>query len=114
MPRVKRGVTALKRRKSVLKDAKGYRFRRSKTERGARDALRHALWHAFAHRRDKKNVMRRAWNVTINAYLREHGLTYSVFIHKLAKKGVSINRKMLAHLAEYNDKSLERLLAFIS
>ncbi len=105
---------ANKRRKNVLKDAKGYRFRRSKTERGALDALKHAGWHAFAHRRDKKNVMRRNWTVEINTFLRERGTTYSKFIKMLGDKGVKINRKMLSAMAGNNSKSFERLVQFVS
>jgi len=67
MPRVKGGVNALKRRRNVLKQVKGYRFGRSTKERQAREAIVHAGKYAFTHRREKKNDFRRLWNIKINA-----------------------------------------------
>src|SRR5579864_3703007 len=100
MTRVKKAVNALKNRRSVLKQAKGFRFRRSKTERAANEALAHAGAYAFAHRRDKKGDFRRLWNVKINAVLRENGMTYSKFIGAAKKANLGLDRKTLAHLAE--------------
>lgn len=100
MTRVKGGIIANKRRRNILKLAKGYRFARSRKERAANEAINHAGNHAFAHRRDKKGVFRRLWNVRINAVVREHGMTYSRFIDALKKKGIEINRKMLSDLAQ--------------
>ena len=67
MTRVKKGVHALKRRRSILKQAKGFRHGRSKKERQAKEALLHAGAYAFAHRRDKKSHNRKLWNIKINA-----------------------------------------------
>ena len=110
MPRVKRGVIGNKRRKNVLRAAKGYRFGRSTKEREARVALLHAGAHAFAHRRDKKNDFRRLWQIKINAATREHGLSYSKFMNTLKKKGITLDRKILATLAEHQPESFKRLI----
>jgi large subunit ribosomal protein L20 len=101
MSRVKKGVHALKTRRNILKQVKGYRFRRSKTERAAYEAISHAGVYAFAHRRDKKGDYRRLWNVRINAALREINpdYSYSRFIGGLKKAKIDLDRKSLATLA---------------
>lgn len=99
MSRVKRGTTSLKRRRSVLKQAKGYRFGRSKKERQAKEAIFHAGIHAFAHRRDKKNDFRRLWQTQIGAQSKTLGISYSKLMGLLKKKNIALNRKMLASLA---------------
>jgi len=75
MTRVKKGVHALKRRRSVLKQTKGFRHGRSTKERQAKEAILHAGAYAFAHRRDKKSHNRKLWNIKINAGSRELGMT---------------------------------------
>ena len=110
MSRVKRNKIAMKHRRNVLSRAKGYRFGRSKKEIEAKVALRKAGAYAFAHRKDKKTDMRRLWTTRLNAGLRENGMTYSVFIGKLSKKGIAINRKMLAELAGENPESFKRII----
>lgn len=110
MPRVKRGIISLKRRRSVLKQAKGFRFARSKKERAAREALLHAGVHAFAGRRDKKGDFRRLWTVRLNAALRPHGLNYSRFINLLKKKNIALDRKILADLAQNEPQTFETIL----
>lgn len=110
MPRVKRGVISLKKRRKVLKMAKGYRHGRSKKERQAREGILHAGVHAFAHRRDKKNDFRKLWNIKINAAVRPLGYSYSKFIGTLKKKNVELDRKVLADLAENKPESFERLV----
>ena len=102
MARVKGGKTSNKRRKNILAMTKGYRFGRSTKKRQAREAIFHAGKYAFAHRRDKKNDYRRLFNVRINAGLRaiDEKLSYSKFIGTANKKGVALNSKMLATLAE--------------
>lgn len=111
MSRVKRGVTANKHRRKVLKAAKGYRFGRSKKEVEAKVALRKAGAYAFAHRRDKKNDFRRMWQVKINAGLRPLGYSYSKFMGVAIKKKVGLDRKILATLAEHNPDSFARVVA---
>lgn len=110
MSRVKRSSQAMKHRRNVLKQAKGYRFGRSKKEVEAKVALRKAGAYAFAHRKDKKTDMRRLFTARLNAGLRENGVTYSVFINKMAKKGITLNRKMLAELASTNEASFKRVI----
>ena len=110
MARVKGGVMSAKRRRNVLKQVKGYRFGRSKKERQAHEAIVHAGHYAFEHRRDKKNDFRMLWNVKMNAALRTHGTTYSRFIGAMNKKGIKLNRKMLAQLAEVNPETFARIV----
>jgi large subunit ribosomal protein L20 len=112
MSRVKGGVNALKTRRNILKQVKGYRFRRSKTERAAYEAISHAGTYSFAHRRDKKGDFRRLWNVKINAALRALNpeYSYSKFIGALKKANVGLDRKALATLAEIHPKSFEAIV----
>jgi len=110
MVRVKRGTTSLKTRRNVLKRVKGYNFGRSKKERQAREAIAHAGNHAFAHRRDKKNVFRRLWNVRINAALRPLGLSYSRFIDTLNKKNIALDRKVLSQIAQESPETFSRIV----
>lgn len=114
MTRVKKAVNALKNRRNVLKMVKGYRFGRSKKERQANEAIAHAGTHAFAHRRDKKGDFRRLWNVRLNAFLRETGTTYSKFIGNLKKKGILLDRKILAELAQNNSETLKKIISKVS
>lgn len=110
MTRVKKAVNALKNRRSVLKAAKGFRFRRSTNEAAANDALSHAGAYSFAHRRDKKGDFRRLWNVKINAALRPLGFSYSKFIGAAKKKGIAIDRKILANLAEFKPDTFKKIV----
>jgi large subunit ribosomal protein L20 len=116
MARVKGGKAANKRRKNILAMTKGYRHARSTKKRAAKEAIVHAGKYSFAHRRDKKNDFRRLWNVRLNAGLRavDEKLSYSKFIGVMNKKGVRINRKMLAELASTNPESFLRVVRQIS
>jgi large subunit ribosomal protein L20 len=114
MSRVKRSKIAIKHRRNVLKQAKGYRFGRSKKEVEAKIAIRKAGAYAFAHRKDKKTDMRRLFTTRLNAGLREHGVTYSVFIDKLTKKGMVINRKMLSEMAAENPETFKRIVETVN
>ena len=109
MSRVKRGTTANKHRRKVLKAAKGYRFGRSKKEVEAKVALRKAGVYQFVHRKDKKSDFRRMWSVKINAGLRPLGYSYSKFIGTALKKKVLLDRKILATLAEHNPDTFARV-----
>ena len=100
MTRVKRGVMAHKRRKKIIKQAKGFKWGRKSKYKLAKDALKHAWVHAYVDRKKKKRDFRRLWQIKINAASRAHGLTYSKFINKLKKAKIEIDRKILAHLAE--------------
>jgi large subunit ribosomal protein L20 len=110
MTRVKKAKNALKSRKNMLKQVKGYRFGRSTKERMAQEAIFHAGSYSFAHRRDKKNDFRKLWNVKINAALGET-ISYSKFIDALKKKNIAVDRKILATLAEFSPESFKRVLA---
>lgn len=99
MSRVKRGVTARARHKKVLEQAKGYRGRRSKVYRVAKQAVMKAGQYAYRDRRNKKRVFRALWIARINAATREHGMTYSVFINGLKKAAIELDRKVLADMA---------------
>lgn len=111
MPRVKRGTIANKRRKSILKAVKGYRFGRSTKEREAKTAILHAGAHAFAHRRDKKGDRRKLWDVKLNAALRPLGFSYSKFIDTLKKAEIGLDRKILATLAQHHPETFKRVVA---
>lgn len=110
MTRVKKGVHALKRRRKILKQTKGFRHGRKSKERQAKEALLHAGAYAFAHRRDRKGHNRKLWTIKINAGAREHGLSYSKLIGALKKKNILLDRKILANLAENNGESFARVL----
>ena len=110
MARVNRGVTALKRRKNVLKMTKGYRHGRRVKERIAKEAIAHAGVYAFAHRRDKKADFRKLWSVKINAGVRTLDTTYSKFIHALKGKNIALDRKILATIAEGHKDTFERIV----
>lgn len=110
MPRVKRGVNANKHRKKTLAQVKGYRFGRSTKERMANDAIAHAGMNAFRDRRDKKNNMRKLWNIKIGAGLKPFGLSYSKFIALLKTKNIDLDRKVMAQLAEHHPEVFNRLV----
>ncbi|PJA33492.1 MAG: 50S ribosomal protein L20 [Candidatus Zambryskibacteria bacterium CG_4_9_14_3_um_filter_40_16] len=109
MTRVKKGLNALKSRRNILKQAKGYRFGRSKKERAANEALVHAGTYAFAHRKDKKGDFRRLWNVRINAALSPLGFSYSKFIGALKKNKINLDRKILSELSQDNIEVFNKL-----
>lgn len=111
MARVKKGVNALKTRRNILRQAKGYRFRRSKNERAAYEALSHAGAYAFAHRRDKKTDFRGLWQNKIGAFAKTEGTSYSKLIGALKKGNIGLNRKILASLAEFHPETMRKVLA---
>ena len=99
MARVKRGVTAHAKHKKVLKAAKGYYGRRKNTIRVAKQAVEKAMQYQYRDRKRRKRTFRALWIQRINAAVREHGMTYGVFIHGLSQLGVEVDRKMLADIA---------------
>lgn len=111
MSRVKRGIISLKRRRKVLRQAKGYQFGRSKKEVEAKVALRKAGVYAFTHRRDKKNDFRRLFTAQINTALKSKGYSFSKFIGAVRKKGVALDKKILATLAEHHPETFDRVVA---
>ncbi len=110
MTRVKRGVTKRKRKKRIIKQAKGYKWGRKSKYRLAKDAVRHALTYAYRDRKRKKRDFRRLWQIKINAAVRKNGLTYSQFINKLKKAKIEIDRKILAHLAEKQPEVFKKII----
>jgi large subunit ribosomal protein L20 len=99
MPRVKRGVTARRRHKRVLNEAKGYYGARSRLIKVAREAVEKGWKYAYRDRKQRKREFRVLWIARINAAAREHGLSYSRFMHGLKQAGVEMDRKVLAELA---------------
>mgnify|MGYP004006159851 CR=1 FL=1 len=99
MARVKRGVTARKRHKKILKEAKGYYGARSRVFRVAKQAVIKAAQYAYRDRKQRKRQFRALWITRINAAAREHGLNYSNFMHGLKKASIEVDRKVLADLA---------------
>ncbi len=109
MPRVKRGKTALRRRKKLLKEAKGYYGARSKSYRKARETLLRAWSYAYRDRKVKKRTMRSLWIVRINAAARLADLSYSEFMGGLKKAGIELDRKVLADMAVHDRKGFEQI-----
>ncbi|GHV13482.1 50S ribosomal protein L20 [Fibrobacterales bacterium] len=99
MSRAKTRVPSRERRKKIMKSVKGFYGRRKSNLRLAIEASTHAGQNAYEHRRDKKGDFRSLWIVRLNAAVREHGLTYSEFIHLLSVAKINLNRKVLADLA---------------
>ena len=102
MTRVKRGVAASKRRKNLLEDASGYRWRRSKVYAAAKQAVTKAGVYAFRDRRTKKRTARRLWITRLGIALREIGLKYSSFIKTLSDKHIEMDRKVMSQMAVEN------------
>jgi large subunit ribosomal protein L20 len=99
MPRVKRGVTARKRRNRILNEAKGYYGARSKLFKTAREAVERGWRYAYRDRKQRKRTFRALWITRINAAARENGLSYSRLINGLKLANVEVDRKILAQLA---------------
>ena len=102
--RIKRSVNALKKRRKILRSAKGYWGARSKLVRVANQAVMKSLQYAYIGRRLRKRDMRSLWIARINAACRLNGLSYSKFINGLKVKNIDLNRKVLADMA-VNDKA---------
>ncbi len=110
MTRIKRGVAASKRRKNLLKRAKGFDNRRSTNFRQAREALLKADTYAFRDRRNKKRDQRALWLVRLGAALRDSGTTWSKFAAVLKKENVEVNRKMLSEMAIKTPTAFDKMV----
>lgn len=108
--RVKGGSIRLRRRKRILKLAKGFQGKRHSCYRIAKERVMKALKNAYISRRLRKREFRRLWITRVNAASRQHGLRYSQFINGLTKAGVRINRKMLADLAIRDEQAFAKLV----
>jgi large subunit ribosomal protein L20 len=111
MPRVKGGPETRRRHKKILKMAEGHRGARSKHFRSANESVIKALSYAYRDRRNRKRDMRSLWIVRINAAARQHGLSYSQFMHLLHTAHVELDRKILADLAVRDPETLERIVS---
>lgn len=112
MPRSKNKVASHRRRKKILKLAKGYWGSRSKVYTVAKNHVEKGLLHSYRDRKLKKRVYRQLWIARINAGARLNGTTYSRLIHTLDVKGIDINRKVLASLAVENPAAFSELVKF--
>jgi len=109
MPRVKRGTMHSKRRRNILKPVKGFQLGRKKLIKLAKTAATKAGQHAYRDRKKKKRNFRQLWNIKINAGARQNNLTYSQIINKLKIKNITLNRKILADLAENHPSVFKKL-----
>ncbi|MCF6276298.1 MAG: 50S ribosomal protein L20 [Candidatus Magasanikbacteria bacterium] len=100
MSRVKRGTQHVKRRKSILKRVKGFKYGRKKLLKLAKTADTKAGAYAYRDRRNKKREMRRLWTIRINAALKEFDMSYSKFIGAMKTKNILIDRKVLSEIAD--------------
>jgi len=111
MTRVKRGTIHTKKRKRILRLAKGYRGGRSKLFTQAKEAVKKALSTSYRDRRRKKRDFRRLWIIRINAAVRQRGLSYSQFMRRLKNKNICLNRKSLADLAVKSPEEFSELVS---
>jgi len=110
MPRSVNAVASRRRRKKILKQAKGYFGRRKNVYTVAKNAVEKALSYSYRDRKTKKRTFRSLWIARINAAAREHGLNYSQFMSKLHKNNVTLNRKVLADLAMNQPEAFKELV----
>lgn len=113
MPRVRHQVAARKRRKKILKKAKGYYGGRRKLYRTAKETVQRAMAYSYRDRRNKKRDFRSLWIVRINAACRLLGLSYSRFMNGLKKSGVAIDRKNLAEIAVKDPQTFAQLAQMV-
>ena len=109
MPRAVNGTISRKRRKKILKMAKGYRSVRSTAFRKAREAVDHGLCYAYRDRKNRKREFRRLWIARINAAVSAEGMNYSQFMYGLKKADIQVDRKMLSDLAINNQETFKSL-----
>lgn len=110
MPRVKRGKTANKRRKGLLKHAKGFKLGRKSKYKLAKDALRHAWTYAYRDRKTKKRDFRQLWQLQINALVRTMGMNYSTLIHGLKENKIELDRKVLSDIARNHPEIFAKIV----
>ena len=113
MAKAKHSVATRKRKKKVLKQAKGFWGDRSKQYQQAKRVLMHALKYAYRDRRNKKREFRSLWITRINAAARQAGVSYSVFINGLKKSKINLDRKILADLAVRDNHAFKKLVEII-
>ncbi len=109
MSRVKRGVKRNRRRKKILRLAKGYWGAKGRLHQAAKEQVNRSLAYSYRDRRQKKRNFRRLWIIRVNAAAREHSLSYSQFMYGLKKAGLELSRKMLADLAIRDPKAFGKI-----
>lgn len=112
--RIKYSVARNKRKKKIFKLAKGYYGDKSRRLRMATQQVKKSLTNAYFDRKDKKGNMRSMWILRLNAAVREHGLSYSVFVNGLKKSNIELNRKMLSEMAIKDPSSFKQLVEIAS
>jgi large subunit ribosomal protein L20 len=110
MPRSKNSVASKARRKKILKQAKGFYGKRKNVYTVAKNVVEKGMTYMYVGRKLKKRNYRQLWIARINAAVRAEGMTYSVFINKLQKKGIELDRKVLADLAMNNPETFKGLV----
>ena len=110
MARIKGAITTRKRRKKILKLAKGYWGAKSKLYKMANQAVMKSLTYAYIGRKQKKRDFRRLWITRINAGCKANGMNYSRFMHGLKKAGINLNRKMLSEIAIHEPEAFKQLV----
>ena len=110
MPRVKRGVTKHRRHKKVMALTRGYQGSQGRSYKRAKEALIHAMVHAYRHRKQRKGEFRRLWILRIGAAARPLGLTYSQFISGLKKANIELDRKTMADMAVRDAEGFAQLV----
>ena len=113
MPRSVNSVASRRRRKKILKMARGYFGARSKVYTVAKNAVEKGLTYAYRDRKAKKRVFRRLWITRINAGARQHGISYSKLMHLLSKSDIGLNRKVLADLAVNHPETFKAIVASV-
>jgi large subunit ribosomal protein L20 len=111
MPRAVDGTRRSKRRKKILKQAKGYWGRRSKLFRTAKDAIEKGMVYSYRDRKNRKREFRALWITRISAMCRQNGISYSRFMNGIKAAGIEINRKALANMAIENPEAFKALIA---
>ena len=109
MPRVRSNVARLKRKKQVMKAARGAFGARSKLWKAAKENVERGWKYAYRDRKNKKRDFRKLWIVRINAGAHQHGMSYSVFMHGLRKAGIEVDRKVLSDLAIHDEAAFTAL-----
>jgi large subunit ribosomal protein L20 len=112
--RVKRGVARRAKHKKIIKKAKGYTGRRKSVFKLAKQAVLKAGQYAYRDRRNKKRTFRALWIIRLNAAVRAHGMSYSVFVNKLKESKIALNRKLLADIATNEPKAFEAIVKKIA
>lgn len=110
MARSVNSVASRKKRKKILKEAKGYFGRRKNVYTVAKNAVEKGLTYAYRDRRNKKRSFRALWILRINAAARQNGLSYSELMHKLKERKIDLNRKVLADMAMNDSENFSKLV----